>query len=270
VISNSERFHKDIDRLLDKGQELQLAMIASAYTQREAKELFAKSGLGDKDYAKACLDARSFPACYQAWYSESLAMLRQLLPDRVADFRALYERPANRRDISFVNYVMADYLIGLQSTRGLDVVADTKSAIPKFQNQLSIVAAARARLRSSLFEMRQLVQADVFDSEIASARGLLKGGFVRAAGAVAGVVLEKHLRQVCGDRGIRIPKKNLGISDLNEALRGAGAIDVPEWRRITLLADYRNLCSHGKQKEPTLEQVEDLIDGTDRVLKTVG
>jgi hypothetical protein len=46
-------------------------------------------------------------------------------------------------------------------------------------------------------------------------------------------------------------------------------IDVPQWRFISLLGDLRNLCSHNKDKEPTEQQVADLVDGTDKVLKTV-
>jgi len=70
-----------------------------------------------------------------------------------------------------------------------------------------------------LFEIRQLVQADLFDSEIGAARELLENKFLRAAGAVAGVVLEKHLRQVCDDRGLKILKKNPTLGDLNELLK---------------------------------------------------
>lgn len=113
------------------------------------------------------------------------------------------------------------------------------------------------------------MQADSFDSEIDAARELLKHKFSRAAGAIAGVILEKHLRQVCDDHNITVSKKSPGIGDLNELLKTNSVIDVPQWRHISLLGDYRNLCDHNKQKEPTVEQVTDLIDGTDKVLKTI-
>lgn len=129
--------------------------------------------------------------------------------------------------------------------------------------------AAKSRFESSIFEIRQIVQADLFDSELSSARELLNNRFLRGAGAIAGVVIEKHLAQVCSDHNVKITKKNPGISDLNEALKAASVIDVPQWRHITLMGDYRNLCDHNKQKEPTTEQVSDLIDGADKILKTI-
>jgi hypothetical protein len=146
---------------------------------------------------------------------------------------------------------------------------DDKAAVPHFHQQFAILQAAERRFESSLFEIRQLVQADLFDSEIGAARELLKNQFLRAAGAIAGVVLEKHLRQVCEDHGLKISKKAPTLGDLNELLKANSVIDVPQWRFVSMLADIRNLCDHDKQKEPTDQQVTDLIDGTDKVLKTI-
>ena len=41
--------------------------------------------------------------------------------------------------------------------------------IPQFDQQLAILGAVRARFESSLFDIRQLVQADLFDSELDAA-----------------------------------------------------------------------------------------------------
>jgi hypothetical protein len=198
-----------------------------------------------------------------------VALLRQLLPDRVENFLSLYEKPKNRKSIGYGNYVMQDYMQNLRVTYGLDVLADSSAALPQYRQQLAILKAAKTRFESSLFEIRQLVQADLFDSEIDVARELAKGKFLRAAGALAGVVLEKHLKQVCDDHKIKLTKKHPGISDLNELLRNCSIIDVPQWRHISMLADIRNLCSHNKSKEPTPGQVEDLIDGTAKAIKSV-
>ena len=69
------------------------------------------------------------------------------------------------------------------------------AAISRFNQQLSIVKTIRERFRSSLFDIRQLAQADLFDSELEAAKELAKNKFIRAAGAVAGVVLERHLKE---------------------------------------------------------------------------
>jgi hypothetical protein len=154
-------------------------------------------------------------------------------------------------------------------TIAAQTIVDPSAALPQYRQQLAILKAAYARFDSALFEIRRLVQADLFDSEIDAARELLKSKFFRAAGAIAGVVLEKHLHQVCKDDSIRVLKRNPGIGDLNELLKANSVIDIPEWRHISLLGDIRSLCDHNKQKETTGQQITDLIDGTEKVLKTI-
>ena len=111
--------------------------------------------------------------------------------------------------------------------------------------------------------------ADVFDSEIDSARELCKKGFYRAAGAICGVVIEKHLSEVCTQRQIKVSKKHPVINDYNELLKSNNVIDIPTWRNIQRLADLRNMCDHHKDIEPTKDNIEELIAGTDKIIKTI-
>jgi hypothetical protein len=260
--SNLDRYRTDLDRLIKLGEQLQNAMgyeIAPA----DFKQQLADAKIAAEEFIRIL---PSFKKGYQRWYSEALALIRQLLPDRRDDFVAYYERPKSRKELHYDTYTIRDYLDGLQRRDGS---VTTSAAYPKFQQQLHILGACKARFESSLFEIRQLVQADMFDSEIDAARSLLKHGFGRAAGAISGVVLEKHLKQVCVDHKITIGKKNLTINDLNQALKDSSVIDVPQWRHVTFLADIRNLCDHSKSADPSDAQVTDLLDGTSKVLKTI-
>lgn len=267
VALNIERFKKDLIDLSHRGSMLECAMIRDIHGTKQLRE--AVGEISDEGFAKIVKEIPHFKNAYEIWYSECLRVIKQLLPDRLDDFKRQYERARNRKTADFGTYVIEDYMIGLRVTFGGEVKVDSKAAIPKLQNQTAILAAAGARFKSSLFEIRQLVQADLFDSEIASARELHKNKFFRAAGAVAGVVSEKHLAQVCSDHDVKIAERNPGIGDFNEALKAAGTIDVPQWRHISMLGDIRNICDHNKQKEPTESQVADLIDGADKILKTI-
>ena len=132
-----------------------------------------------------------------------------------------------------------------------------------------MLEAVKARFESSLFDIRLLVQADLFDSELDAAKELLRQNFTRAAGALAGVVLERHLGQVCENHSVKIGKKTTGISNLNDALKEAAILDVAQWRFVQHLGAIRNLCDHSKKVEPTGEQVDDLISGVMKITKTV-
>lgn len=270
MAANVDRFKKDLERLINTGHDLDIAMVRevdeAGFMRQAVKQLGSKDKV--EEYIKKLPD---FKTKYETWYSECLALLRQLLPDRLDNFVALYEKPKNRKSLPVSgDYVIYDYMHNLTVKNGLgDVLASPSSAVSKFRQQLAILKAAEARFESSLFEIRQIVQADLFDSEVESARELCKNKFYRAAGAVAGVILEKHLSQVCDDHAITITKKHPGIGDLNELLKSNSVIEIPQWRHISMLADIRNLCDHHKGKEPTPEQVTDLIDGAAKILKTV-
>ncbi len=213
----------------------------------------------------------SFKGEYQTWYSEAQALIKQLLPDRLQDFIRYYEKPKGRKEITVENYRIEDLLQGLTGTRGYqkEVVVGPSAAIPHFQQQLAILASVKERFESSLFNISELVQADLFDSELDAAKELSKKKFTRAAGALAGVVLERHLSQVCENHNIRIRNRSPGISNLNDALKENNVIELPDWRFIQHLADIRNLCDHNKEKEPSVEQVDDLIAGVMKVIKTI-
>ena len=267
MASNLDRYKKDLDALLAKGEELHLAMEAESLPEfaRVLKEQY-----GDKA-REIVKGLPSFAEAYQPWYSEAKVLIRQLLPDRLADFTRHYEKPKPRKEITNENYVIEDYLQGLNVTRGWqkEKVVGPEAAIPHFRQQLAILKSVKARFESSLFDIRQLVQGDLFDSELDAAKELAKNKFTRAAGALAGVVLERHLARVCDSHGLKVTKKAPGIADLNDALKEAGVIEVPRWRFVQHLADIRNLCDHDKKTEPTAEQVDDLIIGVMNITKTL-
>jgi hypothetical protein len=270
MLSNLDRYKKDLESLIDRGGELLDAMQAECFPNEFEKAL--KKKYSDGEVAEYLKILPSFTGTYQIWYSEAKAVVRQLLPDRLSDFVSHYERPKARKDITSENYRIQDYLQGLSVTRDVAYgqvkkVVGPDAAVPQFQQQLAILKSARVRFESSLFDVRQLVQADLLDTELDAAKELARSKFTRAAGALAGVVLERHLGQVCDNHAIKIAKKTPVISDLNNALKEANAIDIPTWRFVQHLADIRNLCDHDKKTEPTVEQVDDLVAGVMKVTK---
>lgn len=238
--------------------------MALALDPKRQKEL----GLSDAE-------AKTLPIIqheYQQWYSESLACVTQLLPAREQDFIGYYRPDKVRKDITYANYTMSDYLKGLTVTRTYgaqkDKVVGPDAAFHPLQQQVQIVKAARQRLDSSLFDIRSLVQADMFDNELDAAQELNKKGFERGAGALAGVVLEGHLLTVCEQHKIT-PNKNPSISDLNDLLKKNDILDIANWRFVQHLGDLRNLCDHKKSNDPTKDQMNELIEGARKIIKTI-
>lgn len=259
------KYKDDIKKLEDWGLVMSLGM------DMHNSEEFNKLKKKDRDDLKK-YDG-SFEKLYQGWYTESHALIKQILPDRLLEFETLYKGEGKRKEIGSMTYTIQDWLIGTRASvntfTGEKYFNDLAIANMRFQTQLGILKSVKSRFKSSLFGIKQLVQADLFDSELETARELLKNGFFRGAGAIAGVVLEKHLSEVCTDHSIKAKKKNPTISDFNDLLKNNDVTDVPNWRFIQRLGDLRNLCGHSKKREPEKEEVEELISGVEKVSKTI-
>jgi hypothetical protein len=268
MASNFNRYKNDLDKLIKDGDLLRFSI--QYYCDKKGFEKEVTTKFGAEEAMRYLRELPDFASEYQTWYSEAKALIKQVLPDRLEDFVRHYEKPKNRKNITYETYRIDDCLQGLTVNRGDgNQLVGLNGAIPHFQQQLAILQSVKPRFESALFDIVQLVQGDVFDSELEAAKELLKHRFTRAAGALAGVVLERHLGQVCESHSIKATKKNPSISDLNDALKGASILEVSQWRFVQHLADIRNSCDHSKSKEPTIEQVQDLIDGTLKITKTV-
>lgn len=267
--TNLDKYKSDLKHLVETGGHLQNAM---AYECRpiDFKRILRERASSPSEVDAVIKELPRFAGAYQRWYSEAQAIIKILLPDRLHDFVALYEKPKNRKTLAVDTYVIADYLQGITTT-GWDgkVIVDKDAALPQFAQQLEILRSAQGRFESSLFDIKQLVQADLLDSELQAAEELTKKGFHRAAGAVIGVVLEKHLSQVCSNHSLTVGKKHPTIADFNDLLKTSDVIDVPQWRKIQHLGDIRNKCDHTKTTEPTADDIQEMLAGTTKVTKTL-
>lgn len=253
-----EEYERDIAKLSEQGFHLYYALLK----ERGTKE--------DKAAVPKELDNLPvFSLAYEPWFSECVALLKQVAPERLDDFRALYSSKTQRKEISFANYTLSDCLRGLNGTRYGEVIYGPRAAFRPMVQQASIIEGLKKRFKSTLFDIKTLVHADILDDELHASEELNKNGFQRGAGAVAGVVLEGHLGAVCERHQLTLHKKDPTISDLNDALKTAAVIDTVQWRFIQHLGDIRNKCDHKKTLDPTKAEVAELIDGVRKITKTV-
>ena len=242
-MTKREATHKELDALYQEG-----AKLAVAFQKKEEKQ---------------------FQYDYQRWYTKALKAVASLAPDRHVEFRGYYEVDPKRKSLGYGTYVIQDYIKGVAPNSFNYPDFDTRTQVLQcFFNQLTILQAVGERVDSVLANIEGEIYAEIQDGEIAVARQLAKVS-LRAAGALVGVLVEGHLQKVAQEHGLKIAKKNPTIADLNDPLKAASVIDTPAWRKISFLADIRNLCSHKKDTEPTKEQVEELIQGAEWLTKNV-
>ncbi len=227
-----------------------------------------KPSAAEKREIAARTERGSTHARYQNWYTKALPVIRQLIPERYEEFRTLFKNE-KAKDLDWTTYGISDWLNHTVVQRLGGGFTPTRAFGVKFQQQVLIVRSASTRLDSILADIRGLVESELFDSASDAAAELLARGHLRAAGTLAGVTLEAHLKSVVVNRVVKLAKKDSSIAELNDALKAANVVDVPEWRRIQRLSDLRNLCAHAKDREPTRADVEELLDGVRRTVKSL-
>ena len=246
MTTTKEEVRTQLDTLVKKGNEL-------------LKKLIDKK------------DVTEFGRAYQDWYTRTLPLVRSLAPDRFPEFRGYYEVDPKRKVIGPASYVLQDYVNGISPApdwQGKVAFDHWQAALARMLNQVQILASLSSRIEGVLTNVEGHLLADIEDRELNAAAELSKAN-LRAAGTLAGVVLERHLGQVASNRGVKIGKKDPTIGDLNEALKKETAYELPTYRKIQFLADIRNVCCHNKGREPTADEVRELLSGVGGIIKTV-
>src|ERR1700678_2301260 len=99
MVSNLDRYKRDLEILSTKGDALLLVMEAECFPARFKRPKW-------KEELKALPPFRD---AYQSWYSEAKVLVKQLLPDRLSDFVRHYEKPRSRKEITHDNYKIEDF-----------------------------------------------------------------------------------------------------------------------------------------------------------------
>lgn len=258
-MTSKEKIKEDIKDCINKATPIIL------WLQDKLDAVLVKGKTKSKDKQKEF----SFHHEYQNWYSRSLKIVQQLAPDRYPEFKSYYEVDPRRKSLGYGTYVIQDYLKGIGPNRykypDFDIKGETLNC---FYNQYTILNSIYHRVDSVLNDIQATLFIELQDTEIETARDLLKIN-LRAAGVIAGIVLENYLLRVVYNHKISIGKKHPTISDFNELLKSNQIYDTTVWRKISYLGDIRNICAHNKSVEPKKEQVEELIDGVQWTNKNV-
>ena len=121
--SNIDHLRKELTDLINEGDRLRLSL---------ALELKI---VGDDLKPKlVAMNLPRFKDSYESWYTVALQVVRQVIPDRLADFTKQY-KDEKRKQTDFLTYGISDFMIGLQTTRGGEVLVTGKLHIQKLSSK---------------------------------------------------------------------------------------------------------------------------------------
>jgi len=195
---------------------------------------------------------------YQHWYSAGRTILEKNQPSRMAEFESAYAPSGKTPEDGIKRLTGERYVTKPQQFKLMDLI----------EVQFDIIAAVPTHLKYALHDVELTAYSILMDDEITAARHLLKNGFLRPSGAMVGVILERHLKNLLRKHTPPIKyKEKDALAALNDYCKEA-IYDLITWRKIQHLIDLRNLCDHDKEREPTKTEVAELVDGVSAMIKT--
>lgn len=255
---------KELDNLIEDSEGLRISFLYDHCLDSLKQQLDeVKFNEFKKEYKKQ--KKGTFSELYQKWYAKAFSIIQRILPERKLEFEKLYLPLNNRKELTLLNYTIFDAIRGIHNEYK-KIRVDSASNL--LDIQIDIVKSVKEVIEHKLNEITSMLEFDVFEKEIDSARFLLKNKYLRSAGAICGVILEKHLLSMLVAAGEKPTKKNPALNDLNDDLYNKKIIDSTQFKFLLFLGDIRNKCDHNKTQDPTKEEVEDLINGTEKVIKT--
>ncbi len=195
---------------------------------------------------------------YQHWYSAARTLLYKNQPSRIEEFETAYLPSGKNAAPGIKQLIGGRYVTKPEQFKLMDLI----------KTQYDIIAAVPTHLKYSIFDVELTVYSVLMDDEITAAQYLHKNGFLRAAGALAGVILERHLKNLLRKHTppIKYKEKDM-LSQLNDLCKET-IYDLVAWRKMQHLIDLRNLCDHDKKREPTKDEVSELINSVSAMIKS--
>ena len=85
---------------------------------------------------------------------------------------------------------------------------------------------------------------------------------------MAGVILEQHLKTLCFAQTPPLTLRGNTIDPLSETLKSAKVYDQTQHRRIQVMADIRNRCSHSVTTPASKEEIWELIEDVGKFISS--
>jgi hypothetical protein len=230
---------------------------------------------------------------YQAWYTKALRVISQLYPERSDDFQTHYREllalqrptpssPWYRKALRVMHKLTAwrsqdakDHArerhysarpgsseTGRQTCMGMTIMPNGEmipsvrlTFLAHFSQQLRILSSVRDGLAYVLADLHSTLYSDVEHHVLTTVYTLSQHGHHRAAGALAGVLLEIHLAHVAAKYRVAMGAKAPDITMLNTALKHGGIYDGEIWRSIQRLGAIRDDWVDGARRDPTVDEL---------------
>jgi hypothetical protein len=130
---------------------------------------------------------------------------------------------------------------------------------PNAQQAFGVLLSVKDDFESgSLFSLKRLIEAELFEEFLEQAEHLLEAGYFQPSAIIVGSVLEDGLRKLCEANEVTLPEKPK-LDWMNSELAKKAVYSKLVQKKITTIADLRNSAAHGKWDEFDRSDVEAML-----------
>ncbi len=265
---DKNKIAKQLDDLITEGRDIHMAGIV-----QYKKDYFIGYNEEIQEYAKeAVKNIKNPKGYYHAWYMKACRLVHFFTLESLEEFKKCYigdETIKKPEDLNVITAGIKHYFEGHFFNK-YDKAEDVFSAFElNFITQIQILEAIEKNIDDDFLRLETDIRRGVYESEIDIAEDLQENGHLRVAGAIAGIVIEVHLKQVVMNRKLLLNSDKPKISDYTNVLKSAGRCDRPLPRLIAGCSKIRNKCVHPDKGVPTDDEISRIIRDAKIILEDV-
>jgi len=126
---------------------------------------------------------------------------------------------------------------------------------------LSILDSLEEDIKNGyLFDIKNLISAEVFDDFLEMAEHLLENNYKDPAASLGGAVLENCLKEIAVNNNVKL-KESENLNSLNQKCTDAKLYNKLMRKKVQSYIDIRNYADHGEFSEYSKDDVKDMLRG---------
>jgi len=217
---------------------------------------------GVKAYADASVELHTkFSRGYEEWYRACWALLHTNGSSTETDFHSHYTGFSLSMDHTIDKVLMEPPEEGPHGYYRNHI----RAIEGRLRRQIDLLSSLTGEVEARRASYLSALSAAYIEDEYGQAEELLTSGYVRAAGVVAGVAMERHAHLLAESNGVAVTrnppfKQKADFSDTISCLKKACVITERQRKQLEGLYAIRTDCAHQNRPEPQQADVKRLVE----------
>jgi len=214
-------------------------------------------------------DLPALTIIYEAWYSKSLRIVQNLIPERLEDFVSAYKH-SRSSPVNFINYSIQDFLMGFKVDHPSEQDYGLVLVKRLILRQVGILSSALKDRPVPESFSEFMSQKDFYSEVLDQAQKLFEMNKPAPASVLAAAVLENYLRWRWRRRNIRVNEQRRSLMEINDILFKFRTYNQSIWVRIQGLIRVAEACLDPQEKAPPKREIGSFIADVRKVVGSSG